>query len=254
MRNISLIVAVAVLCCCTSVSAESSATSLFQRGNDFYRADDYKKAIEAYQEAQETGARHPALFYNLGNAYLRNGELGRAIANYLRAKRLDPRDRDIRFNLDYAREKIEARLEKIEKGPFTRAFNSVVSKMSANEWTALLMASYWLFCIAATVWIVADGPLLGKAGKISFICLLILFVLLTPFAGVRVKRDFYTPRAVVVTDKVTGRSGPGKDNTEIIDLYEGMDVKLSGCQQEWCRVRGGNGFVVWVPASSLLRI
>ena len=42
------------------------------------------------------------LYYNLGNAYLRSGQLGRAILNYKRAQILIPRDADLNFNLRYA--------------------------------------------------------------------------------------------------------------------------------------------------------
>ncbi|MFO8056703.1 MAG: tetratricopeptide repeat protein [bacterium] len=243
-----------IVCLPAGAARAESATSLFEKANQLYRDGKYEEAIEAYQDAREAGGRHPDLFYNLGNAYLRQGDLGRAIANYLRAQRLDPRDPDIRFNLEYARDNIEARLKEIEKGPFTRAFNAVVSIMSANEWSALLIACYWLIAAAAAVWLVATGPAVRQAAMISFFCFLIVFILLMPLGAMRVKRDFYTPRAVVVSDKVTGRSGPAGDNAEIIDLYEGMDVELGSCRQEWCRVRGGGGFVVWVPADALLRL
>ena len=238
----------------TAAVAGGPADALFQKGNDHYRDGDYKKAVEAYETAITSGGEDPAVFYNLGNAYLRQGELGHAIASYLRARKLAPRDPDIKFNLNFAREKIQARSREIEQGPFSRAFNAVSGKLSANEWTLLLVACYWLSCAFAALWTVSLRDVPKKAGRAAFIVFVALFVVFVPLGVARIKQDVYTPRGVIVADKVKGLSGPGDDNTEIIDLYEGMDVKLGECREGWCRVRAAGGFVVWIPGSSLVRI
>src|SRR4029077_19623718 len=43
------------------------------------------------------------VYFNLGNAYFRAGNPGRAILNYERARRLMPRDPDLHANLGFAR-------------------------------------------------------------------------------------------------------------------------------------------------------
>ncbi len=54
------------------------------------------------------GQWNPALFYNLGNAYFRTGDLGRAILNYERALALDPSQPEARANLQLARDQARA--------------------------------------------------------------------------------------------------------------------------------------------------
>ena len=60
---------------------------------------------EAVQISQlvTQGVRDGALFYNLGNAYYQQGDLGRAIVSYEQAAQLTPRDTDVRQNLAQAR-------------------------------------------------------------------------------------------------------------------------------------------------------
>jgi tetratricopeptide (TPR) repeat protein len=48
------------------------------------------------------GTDNGKLFYNLGNAYLKNDDLGRALLWYERALKRIPDDPDLRFNYDYA--------------------------------------------------------------------------------------------------------------------------------------------------------
>jgi tetratricopeptide (TPR) repeat protein len=71
--------------------------------HQLYESGQYAKAAEAYQQLVDQGYSDAALFYNLGNAYFKQGDIGRAILNYRRAERLHPRDPDTRANLELAR-------------------------------------------------------------------------------------------------------------------------------------------------------
>ena len=55
--------------------------------NALYEDGLYEQAARSYQQLADKGYDDPALYYNLGNAYFKQGDLGRAILNYLRAER-----------------------------------------------------------------------------------------------------------------------------------------------------------------------
>ena len=93
----------AVLIVGNASAQESSATGLMARANERYERGEYAEAAQQYEALIDRGYSDAALYFNLGNAYLENGDLGRAILNYLRARELSPRDPDIRDNLDLAR-------------------------------------------------------------------------------------------------------------------------------------------------------
>ena len=86
----------------SSVIFAQSPEAMFRRGNEFYQAKNYNKAIESYENLVEQGYEAPELFYNLGNAYYRTGKLGYAILYYEKALRLAPSDDDIQHNLALA--------------------------------------------------------------------------------------------------------------------------------------------------------
>jgi Flp pilus assembly protein TadD len=71
--------------------------------NQLYENGRYTEAVQAYQQLVDQSFRGSSLYYNLGNAYYKQGDLGRAIVAYLRAEKLAPRDSEIRVNLDVAR-------------------------------------------------------------------------------------------------------------------------------------------------------
>ena len=71
-------------------------------GDSAYANGDYQAAIDVYQAILADNSVSPEIFYNLGNAYYKTSEIGKAILNYERALLLDPSDSDIRFNLELA--------------------------------------------------------------------------------------------------------------------------------------------------------
>lgn len=236
-----------------SAVVASSAASLYNRGNELYKAGSFKEAADAYRQAVAAGVRNPELYYNLGNAELRSDRLGPAIAAYLRARRLAPRDPDIKFNLDYARGKISAKLPEVPPDPLTRILDFFVGRVSANEAMISLAACYWAAALAGLGLILARGERLRRFCRRAVIVALTLAVLFMPVAGVRVRRDLLTDTAVMMV-KDTARSGPDETNAALFELAEGVEVTVGECESGWCRVSARGGFNGWMPAKSFDRL
>ena len=65
-------------------------------------AADYRESADLLESIVADGYRNGAVYYNLGNAYFRAGEYGRAILNYRKAKPYRPRDPYLKANLAQA--------------------------------------------------------------------------------------------------------------------------------------------------------
>ena len=88
-----------------AVAATAPATPTartFMDGTEAYRNGNWPAAIAAFESLADGGVNNGKLFYNLGNAYLKNDDLGRALLWYERALKRIPDDPDLRFNYDYA--------------------------------------------------------------------------------------------------------------------------------------------------------
>jgi tetratricopeptide (TPR) repeat protein len=75
----------------------SENARIFMDGTAAYAKGDFPAAVEAFASLADKGVENGRLFYNLGNAYLKNGDLGHAMLWYERALKRTPDDPDLRF-------------------------------------------------------------------------------------------------------------------------------------------------------------
>src|ERR1700752_5083073 len=73
-----------------AASAFAQSDAQFVRANDEFAKGQFQHAIRDYEALVQAGQWSAPLFYNLGNAYYRIADFGRAILNYYRALVLDP--------------------------------------------------------------------------------------------------------------------------------------------------------------------
>src|SRR5437660_6059896 len=104
---------------CSAVSAASSfaqADGDFTKANQEYAQGHFKEAISGYEALVRTGQWSANLFYDLGNAYFRVGDFGRAILNYEHALALERHHPEATANLQITRDESRA-LELQQSGP-----------------------------------------------------------------------------------------------------------------------------------------
>ena len=105
------------------------------------------KAIELYESLVSDGSVSTAVFYDLGNAYLKKGNVGKAVLNYQRAKIAAPRDSDINFNLEYARGLMKQRDIPYFSGRIEKFLTRVAENISFNENVIIVFTFFVLFLL-----------------------------------------------------------------------------------------------------------
>lgn len=109
-----------------------------------YDQGDFKKAATVYEDLVKSGIQNGSVFYNLGNTYFRLGEKGKALAAYLAARRLLPRDPDIKANLKFAHEQMVDKLAVRSQDSILRNLAFWVDSTTPKE---LLFLSSLLICL-----------------------------------------------------------------------------------------------------------
>ncbi|MEX1326087.1 MAG: tetratricopeptide repeat protein, partial [Desulfobacterales bacterium] len=90
-----LLLALHFIPCEVIAKIDQSAQEDFFEANRAYKNDQFQEAVDGYLKLTENGIENGHLYYNLGNAYYRLGDLGKAILFFERARLLLPRDDDL---------------------------------------------------------------------------------------------------------------------------------------------------------------
>lgn len=235
-----------------AAGAAAGQQEIVARGNQAYQDGDYRAAIESYEAVLEAGFRGAGLEYNLGNAYFKAGELGRAILHWERALELSPGDPDTRANLELARALTVDAVEPLPRFWLT-AFVS---------WWIRLLPRAWLIGLVALGWIALTGGIvlriLGRAswtagaGRWTSYAGVLMLVLLGPSLVVRETGAGAPERAVVLADAVPVRSAPAaEDDLTLFEIHEGTRVRIDQRAVGWLEIVLDDGKVGWVPEDAV---
>ena len=231
---------------------ELPAGELMAEANARYERGEYTEAAQLYEALIGRGYRDAAVYYNLGNAYMESGDMGRAVLNYLRAEELSPRDPDILTNLELAHSRTVDQLE--AEG------DSLVASVSdfGRQWATtgeFGMAALLLWAVVAVaVGVLVLRPatrlrgVLRSGAVVAFVLMLVSLVLTLSM----LYSNPYENSAVVTVRTVEILDGPGQQYSEVFALHSGAQVRLVGSRHGWLQVAlPGGELRGWAPAHAI---
>lgn len=228
---------------------------LIDMASDAYRNQDFKKSIELYEEAVNLGIKDnkisSQLYYNLGNSYFRDNQLGKAILNYERALLLNPGDGDIRHNLRFANNRIVDRIPTSGNLFLTNWFNSVRNLYNSNVWANIGIVLFILFLVSVAVYLFVRILWARKFAFYSGIVLLILVIVANVFSFSQKKERLTGNSAIVMVGAATVNASPDNNSNQLFELHEGTKVKVRSSDGNWREIEIVNGSVGWTSEDNL---
>ena len=235
-------------------SAQTAATRLFIKANQLYEKGKYEEAITEYERIIDSGIENGYVYYNLGNAYFNNKQLGRAILSFERAKRLLPRDEDIRANLEYVKLLRVDKIEASQPGWIAQLILGFHNLFSLFEVTVIVWIMYVALCTTAIVFLLSRSPRVRSTViHIGGVALALLMLTGTSLFF-KIQAAESTKAAVVMAPKADARSGPGDEYTKMFTLHEGTQVKIRQSREGWHLISIPGGTGGWIEAEAVERI
>jgi tetratricopeptide (TPR) repeat protein len=216
----------------------ADVASDFDIANKLYEQGKFPEAAAAYQRLLQSGNVSSAIYFNLGNAFFKAGEAGRAVAAYRAAEAIAPRDPEVRANLQFVRSRVQS---PAMPDPAWRAW---LGRLTLDEWTILASALFWvsLILFAAqqfrpswktalrSISMIAAGAALAAA-----VCLAIVW------------RHAATDRMVVVTaETVTARTGPFDEAQSAFVVHDGAELEVVDQKDQWVQARANARQIGWL--------
>lgn len=231
--------------------AVMTADAMWDAANTGYVNGDYRAAVEGYEAILGRGEHSAKLYYNLGNACFKEGEIGRAILFYHRALRLAPGSEDARYNLEVAAEMTKDRIEPVPEFFLAAWMRSVRNLLSPAVWAALSLAAVAAMLSLALLYLLASSIGRRKAGFYGMLAALVVVIVATSFAAAGRRETLDRSEAVVMSSSVPVKSSPDKSATDLFVLHEGTVLRITDRLDEWCEVVIADGKKGWVRARQI---
>jgi tetratricopeptide (TPR) repeat protein len=231
-------------------AATESPNTVFFRANTLYAEEHYAEAAAQYEDILAAGLESGNLHFNLGNAYFKAGDVGRAMLSYERALRLIPGDPDLLANLGYARSlagtpdepSVWARL----LFPFAERFSSDALLAAASVLYVLLMG---LLILARLV------PAATRSGRTAAIAAGVAMAVLIPSVAYRLLTvDLPTYAVVVAKEEATVRFEPSAGGTAHYQTKPGSVLRVLAQREGWAQVARDDGRRGWIEQSALATV
>lgn len=227
-------------------AAHAAPADDWQRGNEAYVAGDYPGAIAAYNDILDAGQVSHKLLYNLGNAYFKDGQLGKAILLYNRALDMKPGDGDTHWNLEIAESRVRVRIEPVPQFFVARWVNSLRGMMSADAWAATSLAALAVAAGAMLLYLLARRNILRKTGFYGTIVAIFVFLAALCFSAAKPKAE-----AIVMSEAATVKSAPDTAARDAFILYEGTKVHIVSELGGWSEVEIADGNKGWIDSAAI---
>ncbi|MFA6357953.1 MAG: tetratricopeptide repeat protein [Candidatus Omnitrophota bacterium] len=230
-------------------AAPNAQGSLFYQANAYYREGKYNVAIKDYKKLIDSGLESGNLYYNLGNSYFKQGQLGLALLNYERAKFFIPQDSDLRSNFEYTLHTLN-----LEPQSFGSRAQRLVYKlfeaMTLDFLTVFLSIVYVILILFFILNLFSSG--IKKVFGVAVSILLTLFILSAVALDGRI--NYLNKSAIVVSKEADVKFEPFAGATTYFKLNEGSRVEVTDKAESWYKLKRFDGKTGWVDKGALVLI
>ena len=219
---------------------------LFVQAGYAYKQADYTKAVTFYEEILQQGWENGVVYYNLGNSYFKQNQLGKAVLNYERARRLIPRDSDLNANRRYALSLIKNYNVTSADTFWERWIKAYCDYFTVDEVSVILLVALVLSAAAHLGGLCFNWPKRIRMITFTLFCGVFIFQLISLSEKLNNEKDH-----AVAISSVEAKYEPRQEATTYFELSEGWEVRILSTQGEWFKVERLDGKVGWVPGKSV---
>jgi tetratricopeptide (TPR) repeat protein len=222
--------------------------------NRAYYAGHYENAVTIYEKVTQAGFASPVLYYNLGNAYFKLGNMPLSILYYEKAHKLSPADGDITHNIQLANTRIVDKIEPVPMLFYIRWWDSARNMLSPDNFAKISLALFSIF------WLLLACYLLARRRGIRVIAFYFsLIFLITAIFGMILASDSHhyalNPDEAIVMEPSAGvKSSPDNKSVDLFVIHEGTKVRVIDRIGNWKEVRIANGNSGWIQTTAIREI
>lgn len=226
--------------------------SLWTAGVQAYTDGKFSDASAAWTSIEESGQQSAKLYYNLGNAWFKQGNYPKAILNYERALRLDPSYSDARYNLEFTSNFVQDKIEPVPEFILKSVARKVCYVMGSNAWAVIFLVLLAAALVMGLLFLLGSSVGKRRAGFYCGIVLLLLSAGALSFSIWQKSDSVKTDTAIVMSPVSSVKSSPSSGSSkDLFVIHEGTKVTILDEVGSWKNIALADGRQGWIPASDI---
>ena len=231
------------------LGAESIEEKFFIEANNYMIIQRYSEAILSYEKILDMGIQSGELFYNLGNAFYRNNDIGLSIWAYLSALKLKPRFKDAASNLIIAQSQIKDKIELPKNNYIFENYVKLRSTLTFYEFIligSLIFLTFSVLTFLIRLKFLENKQVYNLNKVIIFIYLSIIIMSFDRFYIDRINKG------VIIKKSTEAFSGPDYGQNKIIfRINEGVIFRINDKKNDWIEIILYDGNKCWIENKSM---
>ena len=223
----------------------------FQKANQLYNQEKFQEAIELYKTILDSGEESAALYYNLGNSYYKQSNIGPSIYYYEKALQLAPGDEDILNNLTFAQNSAIDKIDVMPQSFITKFVNSITNLTVIDGWAWVSIIGVLVFVVLMILYFIATSSVKKRLFFVTSWVFLFLGIVAVTFAFKQNKDLITTQYAIVFSQESEVKSEPNMRSDEVFKLHEGTKIQITDTVSNWKKIKLADGKIGWIPSSDI---
>ena len=216
-------------------------------GMEAYKNGQYDLAIQEFESILSNNCDSPELYYNLGNAFYRVGNIAGTIWAFESCLKLSPTHEDAKYNLKLANLKVIDRMDLPEPPIYLKWYLSIKEQFTPSTWINISLFILLIFSIIMTASQMTSSSILQHLRE-SIIVVFFVSLFLTIHS---IWTDSSLSLGVIYATKVSAHSEPNVFSTRLFEVHDGLRVSINQAVDDWVEIELLDGKTGWIENNQI---
>lgn len=223
---------------------------LLDSAKENYAKGNFETAIQQYNFVLKKGLLSPDLYYNLGNSYFRNEQLGYCILSYEKALKLNPSHENAIFNLELVKTKRIDKFDEVPQFSFALLLIGFNKYLSHNH--SSIIGSI-IILISALMFVYGKKAKLKRIITYSRLCVTLgLLITIMAWKQQTAVREYKS--GIVIAKSSNIFSEPNPNSTLLFEIHEGVKLEILSKSNGWINIKTPDNEVGWIEEFTIENI
>ncbi len=229
------------------MAVEVETSIIYENGMDAYRKGQFDLAIQEFESIILSNWDSPELYYNVGNAFYRAGNIAGAVWAFESCLKLSPTHEDAKYNLQLTNLKVIDRMDLPAPPFYLQWYLSIKERYTPSQWLNISLFILLLLTLLISASSITPLSLLGKLQGINLAVLFMVLFLTLHSIWTENSYDI----GIIYSPQVEAHSEPNQFSTRLFEVHEGLRVSINQEVDDWIEIELLDGKIGWIEDNQI---